>query len=239
MQFDFNPILKAVGPMGAFMKPERTALTRSTQAITPESLQRDLLEDTNTQPHRILWIDGVGGFLLVESDEVIVGQAAPRAKVDVAIVGDLSRQSAAIRRSEGDYLLQPLQATQLNGADIDRPHLLSHNDELQLGDRVKLQFMRPSPLSATAVLKMGSLNRFKPNVDGVLLLADSCILGPAATSHVQCPHWKGELLMFKKGDDWVFRTLETVTVNGEEAQGQILLTPGMRMQGEDFSLSVE
>lgn len=221
------------------MKPDHNALTKSTQAITPQSLKRDLLDESSEQPNRVMWIDGVGGYLLVEADEAIIGQALPTAKVDIAIVGDISRQAAAIRRSGGDYLLQPLEPSALNGAEVSRPQLLSTGDEMQLGKCVKLRFHKPSPLSSSARLSMISLNRFKPNVDGVLLLADSCILGPSAASHVHCPEWKGELLLFRKGKQWVFRTLDLVTVNGEDAQGEIPLQPGMRMQGEDFSLSIE
>ncbi|GAB5402514.1 MAG: hypothetical protein Aurels2KO_07450 [Aureliella sp.] len=221
------------------MKPDPDALTKSTQAITSQSLKRDLLDETGDDKHHVMWVDGVGGYLLVESDEALIGQALPRSKMDIAIVGDLSRQAAAVRRSDGDYLVQPLQASALNGGEIDRPKLLSHGDELQLGKCVKLSFHKPSPLSSTARLTMASLHRFKPHVDGVLMLADSCILGPSASSHVHCPEWKGELLLFRKGDKWVFRTLDVVTIDGQEAQGEIPLVPGMRMQGEDFSLSIE
>ncbi len=221
------------------MKPDPNALTKSTQAITPQSLKHDLLEETGGEPHHVMWVDGVGGFLMVESDEAMVGQALPSSKVDIAIVGDLSRQAAAIRRSGGDYLVQPLQASALNGQEIERPKLLSHGDELQFGKSVKLNFHKPSPLSSTARLTMKSLHRFKPHVDGVLLLADSCILGPSASSHVLCPEWNGELLLFRKAERWVFRTLEVVTVDGQETQGEIPMVPGMRMQGDDFSLSIE
>lgn len=222
------------------MKRQHTALTRSTQAVTRETRTKDLLAETNTGvKHRILWVDGVGGYLLVDSEEVVIGQAVGSSTAAITIVGDLSRQAAAIRRTESDYLLQPLQPTLLDGVSVDRPQLLTDDSAIQLGPRVKLRFQKPSPLSATARLELASTNRFKPNVDGVLLLADSCILGPNAGSHVVCPSWSQELLLFRHGDEWYFRTLDEVTVNGELDKGQILLREGLRMQGEDFSLSVE
>lgn len=223
------------------MKRQHTALTRSTQAVSPRDTDKnEMLNDApKADSSRILWVDGVGGFLLVDREEVVIGQATASSKADVAIVGDLSRQAAAIRRTESDYLLQPLQPTQVDGISIDRPLLLSEKATIQLGQRVQLEFSKPSPLSATACLKLTSMNRFKPNVDGILLLADSCIVGPNPGSHVACPSWGKELLLFRNGEDWYFRTLDEVLVNGAPDQGQILVKPGLRMQGEDFSLSIE
>ncbi|MCA9181534.1 MAG: hypothetical protein KDA51_08770, partial [Planctomycetales bacterium] len=211
------------------MKEQYTALTRSTQAVTPETRTQEFLSESSAgTQRRILWIDGVGGFLLVESDEVLIGQAIPGTPVDVAVVGDLSRRAAVLRRTGGDYLLQPFQQTCVDHQAIDRPQLLRNTAEIQLGSRVKLQFTKPSPLSATARLDMTSLNRFKPNVDGILLLSDSCIIGPNAGSHVLCPDWRSELLLFRQGSEWYFRSLVEVQVDGKPMQGQIPVTAGMR-----------
>ncbi len=220
------------------MKPLHPALTRTTYALKAET--RKLLADTTVgMQRRILWIDGVGGYLLIERDELLVGQAVSNSALDVGIVGDLSRQACAIKRCDGDYLLQPLQAMSLNGLAIDKPHLLQHDAVIQLGSRVRLKFTKPNPLSSTARLDLISLNRFKPHVDGVLLLADSCVLGPSGNSHVVCPTWNSELLMYRHAGAWQFRSLGDVEVNGKTVQGQIPLMAGMRMQGEDFSLSIE
>ncbi|MEZ6135586.1 MAG: hypothetical protein R3C53_11820 [Pirellulaceae bacterium] len=231
------------------MKQQHSALTHSTQAHTPRTVdtgadatsetRRLLAESSVGNRRRILWIDGIGGFLLVDRPEIVLGQATSGSPVDVAIVGDLSRQACVLRQAEGDTLLQPLQEMHLNGRVVERPQLLRSGAELQFGRRVKLKFTQPNPLSATARLDMLSLNRFKPHVDGVLLLRDSCVLGPASNSHVVCPDWKTELLLFKHLDQWHFRTLDEVDVNGETCRGQVPLVAGMRMRGEDFSLSVE
>jgi hypothetical protein len=227
------------------MKQQHSALSQSTHAHSPQQAEtktQRLLADTSPGvSRRVLWIDGVGGYLLVDSDDVMIGQAIAGSPIDIGIVGDLGRQSCALRRSDGEYLLQPLQQTivQLDGCVIDRPQLLKHNAIVQIGNRVKLCFTKPNALSASARLDLVSLNRFKPHVDAVLLLADSCILGPNPASHVVCSSWKTELLLFRHAGQWHFRSLEEVDVNGEPARGQIPMMPGMRMRGEDFSLSVE
>lgn len=229
-----------IRPWRAFMKQQHTALTRSTQAVTRETRTQDLLAESSAGASwQIMWIDGVGGYLLIDKEEIMLGQAIAGTSVDIGIVGDLSRQAAVFRRTEGDYLLQPLQPTKLDGIPIDRSQLLPNEALLQLGERVKVRFRRPSPLSATARLDLVSLNRFKPNVDGILLLSDSCILGPNPGSHVVCPNWTTELLLFRHGAGWQFRSMVEVNVNGQPQIGQIPLTKGMRMDGEDFSLSIE
>ncbi len=218
-----------------------SALTRSTQAIGQPGKTGDkqALSDTISTPRRVLWIDGIGGFLCCDTDEVVIGQAVGGSLADIGIVGDLSRQAAAIRRSGGDYLLQPLQQMWLNDAPVERAQLLRDGSVLQLGRRVRVGFAKPNPLSATARLNLLSLNKWKPSVDGVLLLADSCVIGPNPGSHIHCPLWKNELLMFRHADGWYFRTLAEVEVNGQKTQGQIPIVSGMRIRGEDFSLSVE
>jgi hypothetical protein len=188
----------------------------------------------------ILWIDGVGGYLLVDSTQVSVGQAVMGSRVDIGIVGDLSRQAAIIRRIDGDYLLQPLQpATQLNGQSIDRAQLLSQHDEIAFGPRVRMTFTRPNPLSATARLELPQFGRFQPHVDAVLLMADACILGPNPGSHVICSQWVHELLLVRHGTQWCLRATQELEVNGQLQRGQIPLAAGMRVCGADFSLSIE
>lgn len=51
-------------------------------------------------PRFLLWVDGVGGYLVCLADEVVIGQAIPHGGADVPIQGDLSRLHATIRHRE-------------------------------------------------------------------------------------------------------------------------------------------
>ncbi|RMF45293.1 MAG: hypothetical protein D6753_00535 [Planctomycetota bacterium] len=188
---------------------------------------------------RSLWIDGVGGFQLIGRDEAIIGQAASGSRADIRIVGDLGRQAAAIRRSNGDYLVQPLQETRLNGALIDRPCLLPSRADLVLGNRVRIAFCIPHPLSATARLELNSVHRFHPRVDAVLLMAQSCVLGPSPQSHVLCRNWSREIVLFRAASGYSMRAGEGVWVNGKAVSGIVRLTGPTRVEGDDFSFSFE
>lgn len=191
---------------------------------------------------RILWVDGVGGYMLVNRDEVTLGQAIAGSLADIGIVGDIRRKAGAIRRSGADYLLQPLQAAQLNGQSIERAQLLRHNDLIQFGQRVRLRFTQPHPLSATARLDMVGLGKFQPHVDAVLLMADSCLIGPQANCHVRCPQWNpasAPLTLVRRSQDWFFNATQELLVHGVPQRGLIAAVPGLRLCGADFSLSIE
>ena len=173
---------------------------------------------------RSLWVDGVGGFRLIDRDEVILGQASAGGRSDIRIVGDLRREAAAIRRCHGDYLIQPLQDTRLDGAPIDRPCLLPRRAELMLGERVRIAFSVPNLLSATARLELKSVHRYHPRV---------------AESHVVCRNWSREIVLFRKASGYYLRADEGVWINGSAATGVVPLVQPTRVEGEDFSFSFE
>ncbi len=187
----------------------------------------------------ILWIDGVGGYVLCDQLEVVIGQAIPGNNVDLMIVGDLSRRAAAIRKSGEDHLLQPLQAISVNDVAIDRATILRDGDLLTLGQRVQLQYMRPNRLSSTARLQMLSRHRWQPSVDGVLLMGDSCVLGPGSTSHILCPFWSSDVLLFRNRDQWMCRSSQPLEVEGKEYRDAVPLVRGKRIRGSDFSMTLE
>jgi hypothetical protein len=222
--------------------PKPNALSMSTHAMVAPAGRNDA-HSANAQPgsskHSILWIDGIGGYLLWDKPELVLGQAFAESRADIGIVGDLSRQAAALRRVGTDYLLQPLQSTKVNGAVIDRPQLLHHGMVIELGNSVKIRFDRPNSLSGTARLEMVSIHRWKPTVDAVLLLSDCCIIGPRAGSHITCNDWRHEVVLMQKGSQWHMRVAEEVQVNGQRTRGQLPISPGTHVRGEDFSLSFE
>lgn len=232
----------------AMMQPKHNALTMSTHAMHGDASDGQKRVDTVASiKHAIMWIDGIGGYLLWDKPELVLGQAFADSHADVGITGDLSRRAAVIRRMGSDYLLQPLQATRLNGQAIDRPQLLRDGSLIELGNSVKLQFRKPNTLSGTARLEMVSIHRWKPNVDAILLLADCCMIGPRAGSHVPCSDWRNEVLLVQKPggsapapyNNWQLRIAEEVLVNGEKLRGQFAIGPETHIRGEDFSLSFE
>jgi hypothetical protein len=84
---------------------------------------------TMTSDRMMLWVDGVGGFLVLLKDEVELGQAVPDAAVDVPILGDLSRRHAKIRRMGESYVVEPLGPVAVGGTPVAAPTLLASGDD--------------------------------------------------------------------------------------------------------------
>jgi hypothetical protein len=192
-----------------------------------------------TGPRFLLWVDAVGGYLVCQGYEISLGQPVPGSYVDVPILGDLSRLHAKIRRDGEGYLLEPVRPTRLNGQLLTRTAPLADGSQIELGTAVKLVFRRPHPLSATARLDLVSRHRTQPAVDGVILMADSCVLGPGANAHVRCDDWTEEVVLAGRGDELVCRAQGHFTIDGADVENRGKLKPTAHVAGTDFSLSLE
>ena len=194
----------------------------------------------HSESHRfLLWVDGVGGYLVCTGDEVLLGQPVEEGHVDIPILGDVSRRHAKIRRDGESYLIEPLRGVRLDGRPIDRATTLADGCQIELGGNVRLRFRRPHPLSATARLEFISHHRTQPSADAVLLLADSCILGAAGGSHVVCGDWAAEVVLFRQDDGLYCRAPGFFRVDGVPTPECGRLTAKSQVVGEDFSFSVE
>jgi hypothetical protein len=187
----------------------------------------------------LLWIDGVGGYLVCLAEQVTLGQAMPGNEVDVPILGDLSRQQARIIRRGDGYVLEPLQRTCINGQPVQAVTLLSDGDEIELADSVRLQFRQPHALSASARLVFVSRHRTQPTADGVLLMAESCVLGPGLRNHVVCRDWQGDVVLYQRDEALYCRAMDSIEIDGQLCDGKGPIGLNSRVVGDDFSLSLE
>ncbi len=195
---------------------------------------------TVDKPERLfLWIDAVGGFLVCQHDTIVIGQPDGSGRVDVPILGDLSRRHAVIRRVGEGYLLEPLRKVRVNDVETGSATSLVDGAVIELSEGVKLRFRRPHPLSATARLEFMSRHRTQPTSDGVLLLAESCVMGPSRNSHVMCPDWPHEVMLYRQGNEMYCRSAGPFEVDGASQQDRAPVTTNSRISGEGFSFSIE
>jgi len=187
----------------------------------------------------LLWVDAVGGFLMCLDDHVVLGQPTPGVPIAVPILADVSRRHALIRRDAGAYVLEPLQRTRVEGREIDGPHVLADQQVIQLGDNLRIRFTRPHALSATARLTIESHHKTQPSADGVLLMADSCVLGPHAHCHVRCRHWPCDVIVYRQHDRWYCRADRPLSIDGVMTNGPGEIRSGTRVESEDFSFTWE
>ncbi len=187
----------------------------------------------------MLWVDAVGGYWVCLGESVTLGQPISYQTVDVPILADISSRHAVIRRDGEGYLIEAFQDVLLEGRRVEKLASLSDGSRITLGRRVRLVFRRPHPLSATARLEFASGHRTQPSADAVLLMADSCVLGPTAHSHVVCRDWPREVILYRHQGKLYCRSAGTLEIDGVTYQGQGPLTPNSRVAGEGFSLNLE
>ncbi len=190
-------------------------------------------------PRFVLWVDGVGGYLVCLAEEVVIGQAVDGNGVDIPILGDLSRRHARIRREGEGYVLDPLHAVRVAGRPVQTKTLLNDGDEIELGEGIRLQFRRPHSLSGSARLDFVSRHRTQPWADGVLLMAESCVLGPRWQNHVVCRDWSGDVVLYRQDDELYCRAMDSIEIDGALCDGRGRLDVNSHVVGSDFSMSLE
>ena len=206
---------------------------------TPQSSTRAGL-DGPRGPRFMLWVDAVGGFLVCLGNEILVGQAHPGTHVDVPIQADISRRHLKIRREGEGYVVEPLAPrVTLDGKPLTGPALLSDGDEIVLNDAVRLRFRKPHVLSASARLDVLTGHRTQPFADGVLLMAESCVLGPKWQNHVVCRDWIGDVVLYRQDERIFCRAMESIEIDGQLHDGRGPVRPGSQVLGSDFSMTLE
>lgn len=195
---------------------------------------------TTTQDRFMLWVDAVGAFWMCLGDEVLLGQPTERGYgPDVPILADLSARHARIRRDGEGYVLEPIRSVRLGDRPAVRPTMLLDGDRIELGINVRLRFWHPHPLSATVRLDFESRHRTFPAADAVILMAEMCLLGPSAGSHVVCPAWRQNVLISRGKDGLWCRSDGELRVDGRPRQGPVRLAECHRIAGPGFSFAWE
>jgi hypothetical protein len=187
----------------------------------------------------MLWVDAVGGFWVCLADGITLGQPLRCGSIDVPILADISGRHARIRRDGEGYLIEAIREVRLDGRVVQGAALLSDGGRIELGEAVRLRFRRPHALSATARLDFISHHRTQPSADAVLLMAESCILGPNPHSHVVCRDWPREVIVYRQGGDLFCRAEGGLEIDGVYCEDHGPLRRDSHVVGEGFSLSLE
>jgi FHA domain len=186
----------------------------------------------------LLWIDGVGGFLVCLGTRITLGQATPDAYVDVPLFADVSRVHAALVRDSEGYLLEALRPLLVNGQPAERA-LLQSGDRVTVGSTCQIQFRQPVPVSASARLDLVSGHRLALAVDGVLLMADTLVLGPGPQAHVIMPELNEPVVLYRHKDGLGVRYGGNLYVDGQRCRERGCLRSTSTVAGDDFAFAVE
>ena len=199
---------------------------------------------SNSAGRFMLWIDGVGGFLVCEGPTVAVGRPGTDSAADIPLMADISRRHAVVHREGEHYLLEPIRACRVGARRPERIVRLADEASIELGDdskhAVRLRFRVPNACTRTARLDIESPHRLQPHADGIVLLADTCLIGPAADDHVRAAAWPRSVLLHRRADGvLVFRAEGTYDVEGVRSKGATRISRSARIRSPDFSLRLE
>jgi tetratricopeptide (TPR) repeat protein len=198
----------------------------------------DRPEDAVPPRRLLMWIDGIGGYLVCLSPRVSFGQATPEAHVDIPLFADVSRLHGYLTRDEEGYLLEAVKTVRVNNEPMEKA-LLKDGDHLTIGSSCQMRFHKPVAVSGTARLEIASGHRLSLSVDGVILMADNCILGPGPDAHIVMPDLRKPVVLFRKKDGLGVRYDGQYTVDGNFSRDRVALGPSSTVAGDDFRFTLE
>lgn len=194
---------------------------------------------TERSPRYRLWIDRVGAFLVCLGDAVTIGGPASDAPADVSLLANLSRRHVTLARSGERYVIYAHAPVHIGGRPLHERADLCDGHELQLGSSVRLRFRLPSVMSGSARLEFLSDHRPAEAADAVILMHDTCLLGPTAENHVLCPGWPQSLLLYRQGDSLCCKSREDLFINGRHAPGGGELASGSVVTAAEIRFRLE
>lgn len=188
----------------------------------------------------LLWIDAVGGYLFCLKETVVLGHPRAGQEVDIPILGPIASVHAMLWRDQEGYWLQGLAPVRVNQRRVEEAIWLSDGCQIQLGSSVRLRFWLPHPCSLTARLEIVSAHRTEPRTDGVVLMAQSCVLGPETNCHILCPWLEKPVVLFRHQGGLCCRTEGWVELDGHRYENQTgLLSASSRLRLRYLCLGLE
>lgn len=211
---------------------------RDMHAREPREQPRGRTE-TGPNGRLLLWVDAVGGYLICLDQEVVIGRAGHDSLADIPLLADLSRRHASVIRQGDSYVIRAWHPTYVNERPVVGTAPLRDRDLIRLGSTVELSFRQPSPVSATARLEVESRHRLPLAVEGVILMAETCILGPPPQSHLSASSLATPVVLFRHDGRLWCRTSAAMVVDGRNERGRVPLKLTSHVQGDGFSFCLE
>ena len=189
----------------------------------------------------LIWVDGVGGYLVCTKPVNFIGQAIGGSSVSIPLQADVRQRHARVETIDGQHLIQPLGDVAVDGREVpvDESIAIRSGQQISLGDKVRLLYRQDHPLSKTARLDFVSRHRTLPWSDGVILAGQSIILGPNLNNHIFCPNWKSDLVLFRRNDEWFAKCKLKFCVDEQPLATESEIRFDSRLFGESFSLKLE
>ncbi len=194
---------------------------------------------TASMPSARLWIDGVGCWLACWQPRLSIGGPSNRHPADLALLSNLQSLHATIERTGEEYILHPHGPTFIRDQNITTPTPLMDGDEFRLGDDVRLRFRLPSSLSTSAVIEFASDHRPSQRTDGIVLLDQTCLIGPGSDQHIRCRRAEDSVVLFRRDNALWVRSRKPLHVNSKQNSGPVRLSSGDVVRDESLTFRLE
>ncbi len=186
----------------------------------------------------LLWIDGVGGYLVCLANKVSLGRAQPGTAVDVPLLADVSRVHAHLARDPEGYVIEAQRPVSVNNQLLERG-LLRDQDRVTLGSSFQFLFRLPVPVSSSARLEIVSGHRLALAVEAVLLMGDTLVLSAGSQSHVQVPELKRQFVLCRTKEGLGVRHAGAFRVNDRQCTERAELQLPATVSADDITFSLE
>lgn len=223
----------------------RTARAKAWKSHEPETVagaygpEPDAPVEAEAPPKKFhLWVDGVGGYLVCLAPRVSLGQASADGGVDVPLLADVSRFHAAIVRDAEGYVVEAARPIQVNGQTTQRA-TLQPGDRLTVGENCQFVFRRPVPLSTSARLELQSGQRLPLSLDGIILMAETLVIGPGPQAHIVCDTMVKPVVIYRVKDSLGVRHPDEYRVDNKPVKDRQPLGFSSTVTGPDFNFAVE
>ena len=193
---------------------------------------------TNLPKRFLLWIDGVGGYLVCLSNRVTFGQATADGPIDVPLYADVSRMHAELTRDGEGYFVESTKGVQVNGTQANRV-VLNCGDRFTLGATCQFHFRKPVAISSTARLELVSGHRLPLAVDGVLLMAENIILGGGSQVHIAIRGQETNVILYRSKDGIGIRFNGSFLVDNSPCRERANLSLPASVTAGDLSFTIE
>ncbi|MBS0263004.1 MAG: hypothetical protein JSS02_13750 [Planctomycetes bacterium] len=188
----------------------------------------------------LVWVDQVGAFLLSLKNEVAIGgPAIDGGAADISFLANLSRRHATIVRSGERYVLHAQAPSHVAGRPVHDRSDLTDGCEILLGGSVRLAFRQPSVMSGTARIDFLSDHRPARAVDAIILMDDTCLVGPGTDKHIRCRPGQSALLLYRRDGKLWCKSREDVFVDGQHAPEGAELRSGSVVTGNELRFRIE
>jgi hypothetical protein len=187
----------------------------------------------------LLWVDGVGGYLVCLSSRVTFGQATADGPVDVPLFAEVSRTHAEVTRDGEGYVIESGRGIRVNGDETKRA-VLSAGDRVTLGASCQFLFHKPVAVSSSVRLELTSGHRLPVAVDGVLLMGNELILGAGPEAHIEIAGLAAAVLIYRSKDGLSVRVPEQkFTIDDRPCADRAVLPLPAVVSCDAFTFAVE